>query len=221
MTYWIEALNSTSGPPAEPCSLEKLALARIFFWMPKESGFHYTLTVQSEYQAIRDRARRDDHLSWALVHISGVRPLPDPTAVETRAQELMPFHRREKDCQIVAECELTEIITLLTCDTDLLKRLRAKSRVELLFRQNIGSAWQFRRVPSRRGHPTRLTYYRSSRGGAGSLRDEPAASCPHHIATVPHIRNAGRTRVQSLVKDEQPQCCCGGQHRDCRAVAVC
>src|SRR5215470_18753383 len=26
-----------------------------------------------------------------------------------------------------------------------------------------------------------------------------AASCPHHIATVPHVRNAGRPRVQSLV----------------------
>ena len=25
------------------------------------------------------------------------------------------------------------------------------------------------------------------------------ASCPHHIATVPHVRNAGRPRVQSLV----------------------
>ena len=26
-----------------------------------------------------------------------------------------------------------------------------------------------------------------------------AAACPHHIATVPHVRNAGRPRVQSLV----------------------
>ena len=25
------------------------------------------------------------------------------------------------------------------------------------------------------------------------------ASCPHHIATVPHVRNAGRPRVHSLV----------------------
>jgi len=25
------------------------------------------------------------------------------------------------------------------------------------------------------------------------------ASCLHHIATVPHVRNAGRPRVQSLV----------------------
>jgi len=25
------------------------------------------------------------------------------------------------------------------------------------------------------------------------------ASCPHHIATVPHVRNAGSPRVQSLV----------------------
>ena len=25
------------------------------------------------------------------------------------------------------------------------------------------------------------------------------ASCPHHIATAPHVRNVGRPRVQSLV----------------------
>jgi hypothetical protein len=166
MTYWIDALGSTSGPPAEPCGFEKLALARIFFYLPKESGFHYTPTVQSEFQAIRDRARRDDHLSWALVHISGVRPLPDPSAVETRAAELMPFHRRGKDCRIVAECELTEIITLLTCDTDLLKKLRAKSRVALSLPSEYWERMAVPKgtVPTWAPHPTnplsKLTWWR-------------------------------------------------------------
>jgi hypothetical protein len=88
MTYWIEALSSTSGPPAEPCSLEKLALAHIFY-LPKESGFHYTPTVGTEFQAIRDGVKRDSHVSWALTHVSGVRPLPNPSAVHARARELM------------------------------------------------------------------------------------------------------------------------------------
>ena len=144
MTYWIDALSSVPGPPAEPCSAEKLALALIFFWMPKESGFHYTPTVEVEYQAIRDRAKRYNHLSWALTHISAVRPLPDPTAVDARAAELMQFHKREKDCRIVAECELTEIVTLLTCDTDLLKRLKAKTSIRIV---PPSEYWELMHVP--------------------------------------------------------------------------
>jgi hypothetical protein len=132
MTYWIDALSSVPGPPAEPCGIEKLALARIFFWMPQESCFHYTPAVEAEYLAIKDRAKRDNHISWALTMISLVRPLPDPTAVKERTSELLQYHKRgEKDCRIVAECELTEIITLLTCDGDLLKNLGDKTNIQI------------------------------------------------------------------------------------------
>jgi hypothetical protein len=144
MTYWIDALSSVCGPPAEPCAADKFALARIFFWMPKESCFRYTPTVEAEYQAIKDRAKRDNHLSWALTHISVVRPLPEPGAVDARARELALSHNRERDCRIVAECELTEIITLLTCDADLLKRLRGKTPIGL-FRPS--EYWEQMAVP--------------------------------------------------------------------------
>jgi hypothetical protein len=50
MTYWIDAMSSVPGPPAEPCKAEKIALARIFFWMPDESAFHLTPTVEAEYR---------------------------------------------------------------------------------------------------------------------------------------------------------------------------
>ena len=128
MTYWIDAMSSVTGPPADPCGLEKIALARIFFWMPDQSGFNLTPTVEAEYRAIRDRAKLDDHASWALVMLSPVRPVPDTVEVEARAIELAKFHKGANDCRIVAECELTEIVTLLTCAPPLLSNLSAEAR---------------------------------------------------------------------------------------------
>jgi hypothetical protein len=106
MTYWIDAMGSVPGPPVAPCTDEKVTLARIFFWMPTGSCFHYTPTVESEYQAIKDRAQRDNHLSWAIRLISPVWPPPDPTQVEARAADLRTHHSGERDVRIVAECEL-------------------------------------------------------------------------------------------------------------------
>lgn len=134
MTYWIDAMGSVTGPPVDPCSAEKIALARIFLWMPDESGFNFTPTVEAEYQAIRDRAKLDDHESWALAFLSAVQPPPVPEAVEARTTELTKLHRGKNDCRIVAECELTEITTLLTCDPRLLKNLGAKARGVQLYR---------------------------------------------------------------------------------------
>lgn len=39
------------------------------------------------------------------------------------------------------------------------------------------------------------------------------ASCPYHIATVPHVRNEGRPRVQSLVTDYQTRSAAGNLTR--------
>jgi len=144
MTYWIDAMSSVQGPPSDPCSDEKLALARIFFWIPQECCFHYTPAIEAEYQAINDQAKRDNHLSWALVMISPVRPLPDPAVVDQRASELLQYHKGEQDCRIVAECELTEIVTLLTCDGDLLKNLGDKTSIQI---RRPSEYWQQRGVP--------------------------------------------------------------------------
>lgn len=149
MTHWIDAMGSVSGPPADPEGDEKMALARIFLWMPTESCFHYTPTVETEYQAITDRAKREDHLSWALTLISAVRPLPNPVAVEARAAVLKQEHSGEEDCRIVAECELTEIVTLLTCDRKLLRNLAANRGTMTLCLPSV--YWKAMAVP--RGTP--------------------------------------------------------------------
>ena len=74
MTYWIAALSSVPGPPAEPCVSEKMALARIFMWSPRGSGLWLTPTVQRECEAIKERDRLANYLDWALAHLSQVNP---------------------------------------------------------------------------------------------------------------------------------------------------
>jgi hypothetical protein len=132
MTYWIEALSSVPGPPADPLSQEKIALARIFMWLPRECSLHFTPTVKREFEAIKARDKLDNHLDWAMVHLSVVMPAPDHQAVEIRASALRKLHKGENDCRIVAECELTGMKTLLTTDRDLLSRLRHKTQGVLL-----------------------------------------------------------------------------------------
>jgi len=145
MTYWIAAMSAVARPPADPCQQEKIALARIFFWMPDGSGFNLTPTVEAEYQAIRDRPKLDNHESWSLVMLCPVRPLPDSNMVAVRATELSKHHSGTNDCQIVAECELTNMVALLTCDPRLLKNLSAEARGVQLFRPT--EYWERMSVP--------------------------------------------------------------------------
>jgi hypothetical protein len=67
---------------AEPNGAEKVALARIYFWLPEECGYHLTLTVQQEYEAIKVQKKLEDHVSWRMVHISPVMPLPEAASVQ-------------------------------------------------------------------------------------------------------------------------------------------
>ncbi len=122
-TYWIDAMSSVNGPPADPCREEKIALARIYFWMPEGSGFHLTPTVQKEYEAIRQQVKRGNHESWHMVHISPVNPPPFIEAVSARADDLLRYHSGADDRRILAECELSQIESLLTADEKFLRNL--------------------------------------------------------------------------------------------------
>jgi hypothetical protein len=127
MTYFIEAFSSGDGGPTGPLAAEQIALARIYFWSP---SFCYRVTpvIESEFEAIKDAEKRDNHKSFALTLIMGVRPLPDPELVESRAEELLPFHRGANDRKLIAECEMCEIDALLTCDAQLLKNLKQAAK---------------------------------------------------------------------------------------------
>ena len=132
LTYWTEAMSAAPAPPSEPLAEEKLALVRIFFWMPAEASFKLVPTVKAEYEAISDRTKREAHIGWALRQVSEVRPEPDKTLVAERAEELIPFRAGLSDRKIIAECEQAGISALLTCDGKLIDRLRMETRVWLV-----------------------------------------------------------------------------------------
>jgi hypothetical protein len=131
-TYWIQAMNGAPEQPSEPLAEDKLALVRIFLWMPSEAFFRIVPTVKAEYRAIRDRTKLDDHIGWALTHVSEVRPIPDNALVDARTRELQTHQSGENDRKIIAECELAGVSALLTCDSKLLERLRMETRVWLV-----------------------------------------------------------------------------------------
>lgn len=151
MTYWIDCMNSSAVDPTDP---EKIALVRIFLWMPNEACFRYTPTVNCEFGAITNRAKLDDHRSWAMTHVSCLRPLPDPATLNARTAELMLHHRGEADCRIVAECELMGVISLLTCDTSLLKNLKSRTIVKVCLPSEY---WRLMAIP-KGAQPVRIPH---------------------------------------------------------------
>ncbi len=141
-TYWIQTMNGAPDQPSEPFADEKLALVRIFFWMPSDSSFKIVPTVRAEYEAIRDGAKLDTHNAWALTHVSEVRP--DDAAVGIRAHQLSAYHPGKNDRRIIAECELAGISALLTCDTKLLERIRMETPVWIA---RPTALWEWMRIP--------------------------------------------------------------------------
>lgn len=127
MTYFIEAMNCVNGPPTGLQAAAKKALAQVFFYLPSEACYRITPTVDLEYQRIKDTIKKDDHRSWAMTHISAVRPLPDPRRLSVRVAQLQAHHKKKEDCKVLAECELCEIKTLLTSDAAFIKRLGAQA----------------------------------------------------------------------------------------------
>lgn len=129
MTYWIESMACETAP----ANHEHLALVRIFLWIPSEACFRLTPTVEDEYLAITSNPNLDNHISWAMSHISALRPLPDPTRLAKRTSDLLNHHTGHNDCKIVAECELMEVQTLVTCDERLHARLAKQTNVRIRF----------------------------------------------------------------------------------------
>lgn len=143
-TYWIDAMNAAPNPPSGLLADEKLALVRIFFWMPNNACFRLVPTVETECGKSRDEAKRNNHVSWAITHVSEVRPLPEDRGIAKRAVELKPYFAAENDRRIVAECELAEIGALLTCDAKFIDRLKMQTRVWLV---RPSEFWDWIRIP--------------------------------------------------------------------------
>ncbi|MBT3071982.1 type II toxin-antitoxin system VapC family toxin [Rhodomicrobium sp. Az07] len=123
MTYLIDGLNCVSGPPLGPESESKRALVQSFLYLPDCSCFHLTPTVEVEYKRIKDRLKRDNHDSWAMVHFLSVHPILDQNQFIIRVHQLQMHHRGHGDCKVLAECEMSGIKALVTRDREFKERL--------------------------------------------------------------------------------------------------
>jgi hypothetical protein len=127
LTKLIDAVASITGPQKDHEYDAKLALVRSFFYLPPECCFHYTPTVEIEYLRIRDEAKLGEHLSWIGSQFCMVNPPPNHKEVETHAHELNKIHvgsKKFNDCKILAECEASFIMCLISCDDNFVRKFR-------------------------------------------------------------------------------------------------
>jgi hypothetical protein len=135
LTYAIRAFHSVSSSPTEPCAAEKLALYRLYLYLP--TPFTVGPTVESQYQRITDESWRKTHQSFCDTLLVPFVPRPDPEQVLLRARELSTSHPGENncdDCKILAECELAEMNVLLSYDNRFVNRLGPRARRVRLLR---------------------------------------------------------------------------------------
>lgn len=156
LTYLIDALEAVNGPPTGRLGPTKIALARTFMYLPPDSCFHIVPTVEFEFQKIKDRARLANHTDWVLTHISMVSPRPPEDLVRLRAFELLAYGADVGDCRVLAECELSQIKTLITEDKDFVRTLGGHSRVRIMSAEECWSSLGVKpgASPNKVPHPT-------------------------------------------------------------------
>src|SRR5438046_1616442 len=86
LTYAVGAFHAVEGPPTAPCEDEKLALYRIYLYLP--TTFNICPTVEMEFQRIGDDGKRALHQSWCDTLFMTFVPAPDTNLVRQRALEL-------------------------------------------------------------------------------------------------------------------------------------
>lgn len=128
LTFVVDAFEGIEKP-SDPLAEQRIALARIFFY---SNTFLTTPTVKAECEDIPDPERRAKHHSWMMTHFGTLPVRLPPGVIARRAQQFHEFHRRERDCMVLAEAEATELAILLSFDFRFLDHLAGKSTVRLM-----------------------------------------------------------------------------------------
>ncbi len=131
-TYLISALNDVVEPKDDdPTKEQKISLVRLFLY-PESITFCLSPTVINEYEEIRDSTRLDIHNSWASVHFCKFNPEPLIDHVNVLKDCLLEKHNKENDCKIISEYKLYGVNTVLSYDSDLLKKLSGLQEISSL-----------------------------------------------------------------------------------------
>jgi len=128
LSYVIDAFSGISMP-TDTLAPQRIALVRIFFYLP--GTLWVTPTVTNECALIRNVSRAELHASFIRV-LFGELPLRNLSRVEARKAFLAQYHLGTNDCAIVAEAEDAGHSVFLSFDSTLRRRLSPYTSVQLL-----------------------------------------------------------------------------------------
>lgn len=140
LTYLIVVVDNTVAP-TDALAEERTVLLRT--WLYAGPTLWLAGPVNAEYQAIRDRARRELHVSWGSVHFPSIK-VQDPARVAARTADFLRLHPGENDCRILAEAEDCGLSAVVTFDTRFRNRLSSASPVSLV---KPSDYWQSLKIP--------------------------------------------------------------------------
>jgi len=129
LSFIIDAFEGTEKP-TDSLAEQRIALARIFFYTGQT--FLTTPTVKREIEKIPDLVRRKEHQSWMMTLFGTLPVRVPPEEISRRSQNYQRFHRKQSDCMVLAEAEVTRLAILLTFDFAFVDRLTGKSNVVLM-----------------------------------------------------------------------------------------
>jgi hypothetical protein len=122
-SYLLDAVAGIEEP-TDLLAEERKALIRTWFYPP--TTFFLPKTVVTECAEIRQVERKEFHLSFIRTLFLDM-PIQNPAKVETRVTQLLPIHRKEKDCRVLAESEDIYLTVLLTYDRKFMQRLSGET----------------------------------------------------------------------------------------------
>lgn len=132
LTYLIDAMKPDYMPLSDgpDLGLERISMLRIFLY--GGLSFYVLPQVMYEYQQIPEIEKRDIHQFTVDILLIETPMESCSNKVSQRKGELLLTHPKDKDCQILAEAEILGISTLLTRDTNFIKRLASCTSVRIL-----------------------------------------------------------------------------------------
>jgi len=128
LTFLLEALEGIAKP-TDALADQKIALVRLFF---HGAPLLTTPTVRSEAEQISDPARQAKHQSWMMTHFGTVPIRVPANQIAQRAKHFRQWHRKPKDCTVLAEAEAAQFAILLSYDDRFVRRLAGKANVQLM-----------------------------------------------------------------------------------------
>lgn len=119
---------------------EEIALVRIFLY--SKSNLWLSPTVIDEYKKISDNTKLDIHNSRSSVHLCELIPKPSESEVDQLKDCLLKKHNEENDCKIISEYKLYGVDTVLSYDSDLLKRIGSLDQLSPLKIMSPSEFWK-------------------------------------------------------------------------------